>query len=380
MEYDTNTTLEQIRQLNLTGNIIPHSWYSKIKFPSGTADLLGTVLLAEIVYWYRPVAIKDERTGQLVGYRKKFSADMLQRNLSSFAEQFGSNKRQISEALKRLEDAGLIIKKLRTIDTAMGVLNNVLFLAPVPSAIAALDENPKSDDFSDNAASEEEALNVPPTTIERSRGYVQTYHPLRSNVVGTPVERSTYTKNTTEITTKITAAQMPIAAAVFSKKIKSNNAEALISDVLTNSQINVVQDAARELIKFTTANSDQLTKEIEFAILSKTTFTNANRDFFKKLNTIKKMIKKGHWNTPAGMIEKKESEQKKVIDPIKHELTEAELDCAHWQKMIRHSLEKGKKGDVDNFKNLLKQAQKKVESIKSKFFDAASKNKTCSGI
>ena len=195
MEYDLNNTLEQTRQLNLTGNIIPHTWYTKITFKNGTPDLLGIVLLADIVYWYRPVEIKDENTGKLMGYKKKFRADMMQRSLGDFTKQFGYNKRQIADALKRLEEAGLIIKKLRTIETAMGVINNVLFVAPIPSAIALLDKTidqdysaeiyvPDDVFVGDDESVASISINVPPTTIERSRGYDRTYEGVRSNVVG----------------------------------------------------------------------------------------------------------------------------------------------------------------------------------------------------
>ena len=196
MDYNLNNTLESTSKLNFIGNIIPHTWYSKITFKNGTPDLLGIVILADIVYWYRLSEIKDEKTGRLIGYKKKFKADMLQRGLGDFAKQFGYNKRQIADALKRLEDAGLIIKKHRTVETSMGVMNNVLFVAPVPSAIAAIDHNTDQQDYSaeitasdDDFASNEEATvlissNVPPTTIERSRGYDRTYEGVRSNVVG----------------------------------------------------------------------------------------------------------------------------------------------------------------------------------------------------
>lgn len=384
MEYNVESTVEQIRQLNLTGNIIPHSWYSKIKFPGGTTDLLGIILLSDIVYWYRPMEIKDERTGKLIGFRKKFAADMLQRSISSFAQQFGVSKRQVTEALKRLEDSGLIIKEFRTVETTMGVLYNVLFLAPVPTAIEALDENPKHNDFSDNEEiSHDNSLDVPPITFERSGGYVQTYQAVRSNVSGSTFKRDTYTDNTTKNTTNITAAekgnfhnallshdvQSKSAAAVFSKKIENNNTDALITDVITRNQIKTIQDSTCELTRFTMTDPEKLAKEIEFAILSTTAFTNAGRDFFKKLNTIKKVIKAGQWSTPAGMIEKKEIEHKKSIDPIKRELSDAALDCVHWQKMMCLSLEKGQESDANNFKKLLQQAQEKMQSIKLKFFD-----------
>ncbi|MFP1483844.1 hypothetical protein ACLB1S_19830 [Escherichia coli] len=35
---------------------------------------------SEIVYWYRPTEVRDEHTGALLGYRKRFQGDKLQRS------------------------------------------------------------------------------------------------------------------------------------------------------------------------------------------------------------------------------------------------------------------------------------------------------------
>src|SRR3990167_9930684 len=130
MTYNLTTTLESTSSLNFTGNIIPHAWYNRITFKDGSVDLIGIIILSDIVYWYRLVEIRDERTGQLICYKRKFKADMLQRGYESFAKQFGLSKRQVQDAIKRLEDAGLIIKELRTVHVGFTKLSNVLFLAP----------------------------------------------------------------------------------------------------------------------------------------------------------------------------------------------------------------------------------------------------------
>lgn len=67
------------------------------------------------------------------------------------------------------------------------------------------------------------------------------------------------------------------------------------------------------------------------------------------------------------LYREKESEHKKTIDPIKQELNEIKLDCAHWEKMVRMSLEKGQVKQADDFKKLHFQAKTKLESIKTKF-------------
>jgi hypothetical protein len=381
MDYNLSNSLESTRQLNLIGNVIPHSWYSHITFENGKTDLIGIVLLAEIIYWYRPTEIKCERTGRLLGYKKKFRADMLQRSNGSFADQFGLTKRQIAEGLKRLEDTGLIHREFRTIETSQGKIGNVQYLAPIVSAITMLDNDPDdnqligddtpSDDDSFIPLSEEKMNVTPPITFKRDRGHIETSKGSRSDVIGIPFERDTYTEITTKITTENTAAacerHWPIAAAAFSKKIEIADTDALIGDVLTPKQLTLIENTARELSSRVNRNPDVFAKELETVILSSTSFTHANRDFFKKLNTIKKMIKERGWQTPAAFIEKKQSEHKKTIDPLKRELNEIELDCAHWEKMVRMSLEKGQSKQAEDFRKLHLQAKSKLESTKHKF-------------
>jgi len=85
-------------------------------------------LLSEIVYWYRPTEERDERTGNIIGYHRKFKADKLQRSYDSFAEEFGFTKNQVRAAIKNLEDIGVIDLEFRTIAPNGQAMNNVLFI------------------------------------------------------------------------------------------------------------------------------------------------------------------------------------------------------------------------------------------------------------
>lgn len=128
--------VNEITQINFSGNIIPISWFKHVKFKNNKPDLLGIMILSEIIYWYRAREERDESTGQIKGYKKKFEADMLQRSYQSFADQFGVSKKQVQEAIYRLRDNGFIVVELRNIVTeTKQTLANVTFLAPVPQAI-----------------------------------------------------------------------------------------------------------------------------------------------------------------------------------------------------------------------------------------------------
>src|SRR5688572_11822837 len=139
MPSATTPEVEAIGALPFTGNLIPHAWYTVLTFPSGKPDLVAITLLADIVYWYRPVVERDPITGEVLRQRKKFQADMLQRSYQAFADHFGFTKRQVMEAMYRLEKTyGVIRKVLRHLDTPYGRCANVLFVAPIPATLQAI--------------------------------------------------------------------------------------------------------------------------------------------------------------------------------------------------------------------------------------------------
>jgi len=124
-----------ISKINFSGNIIPKNWFKSIKFPSGKADLLAINILAEVVYWYRLVEVCDEATGKVIGYKRRFKADKLQRSYQSFADMFGVSKLQVKRAMDRLKGKGLVKIEFRTIKTKDMCINNVCFIEPVSAAI-----------------------------------------------------------------------------------------------------------------------------------------------------------------------------------------------------------------------------------------------------
>ena len=142
-----NKTVLAMSQIQITGNVIPVSWYQYVCHHKGevykhTSDgeslvyksdkpyPIAILLLAEIVYWYRPIEIRDEATGEFIEYRKKFKSDKLQRSYDSFAKQFGLTKTQVKLALKFLQNkVGVIDLEFRTITIEDDIkLGNVLFI------------------------------------------------------------------------------------------------------------------------------------------------------------------------------------------------------------------------------------------------------------
>ena len=119
---------------SITGNVIPMAWYSHIVYTSGDTRIgkpysIAIELLADIVYWYRPIEVREEASGTFLGYRKKFKADKLQRSYSSFASLYGYSKKQVRDALNFLQDETKVIDLDFRHPTINGQkLGNLLFI------------------------------------------------------------------------------------------------------------------------------------------------------------------------------------------------------------------------------------------------------------
>lgn len=209
-----NKTVEKIGKINFEGNIIPANWYKHITFSSGKPNLNAIIILAEIVYWYRPTIIRDPATGEIKGYKTKFNADKLQRSYQSFADQFGISKRQAQDAIKLLRDLGLITLEFRTITmpTSGLKLTNVMFIEPVPERIEEITYNniKEIDDSDDNSVhyntsydkTKEVGYKIDGTTTQRDTSYDRTEEVSTTNVGGQTPKCGTNTESTSQTTSE----------------------------------------------------------------------------------------------------------------------------------------------------------------------------------
>jgi hypothetical protein len=126
--YSTgNSVVDEIGTMNFEGNVIPGIWFQTIQYPNSKPHLLAINILADIVYWYRPV------DGE-----KRIKEDYLQRSYDSFATYFGVTKRQISNALGFLENIGVIKRHFRTITLGGVKVSNVLYIELIPKRLQTL--------------------------------------------------------------------------------------------------------------------------------------------------------------------------------------------------------------------------------------------------
>lgn len=185
MKGSGNEIVDMAGRISITGNIIPQIWYKTITHPSGKPYLEAIVILSDIVYWYRPTEVRDERTGEVIAYRKRFKADLLQRSYADLAQQFGISKREATNAVVALEKIGVVRRHLRTIDVNGTKMANVLFLELVPKALLALT-----------------CGEVTPITFKSDTSHVQKGDLSRSEVTPLTFKSETNTENTTENTTE----------------------------------------------------------------------------------------------------------------------------------------------------------------------------------
>ena len=133
-----NPIVDAVGKMNLTGNIIPESWYHTIINENGKTNTLAILILADIVYWYRPTEERDETTLS-VSYSKKFhDEDYLQRSYEQLMEKFNISKRQARDALILLETLGVVKRHFRNIVVAGLPLSNVMYLELVPDVLKEL--------------------------------------------------------------------------------------------------------------------------------------------------------------------------------------------------------------------------------------------------
>jgi len=199
-----NEATDKLIGVEFTGNVIHQNWYKTVLLDNGKPDAISIMLLADIVYWYRPAEIRDETTGRTISFGKKFKSDLLQRTYESFSEQMGFTKRQVQESIKRLETIGVITRIFRTVKFGDLVCYNVLYIQLNFDNLMAI-------------------------TFDGIPSHIIMCHPLQGSVIPPTPECGTNTKITPEITTKnkTTTCQASIVMPTAVAPILKNNDDKL---------------------------------------------------------------------------------------------------------------------------------------------------------
>ena len=134
-----NVIVDAMGAINISGNVIPAIWYRTVTKENGKPYLLAIVILADIVYWYRPSEVRDQGTGQILGWKKKFSEDILRQSYQYYADLFGESKKTVKTAMDKLEKLQVIRREFRTVSYGDGlVCNNVMYVELNPDILYQL--------------------------------------------------------------------------------------------------------------------------------------------------------------------------------------------------------------------------------------------------
>ena len=407
--FELEKILKSMSEINFVGDIVPHAWFQNILLENGKADTHAILILSKIVYWYRPRIEVHERSEKISGYRKKFKADKLQYSIGSFAKKLGISDRQVSEALQRLDAQGIITREYRTIITSEFIkMPNMLFIVVNPEVIRRIsvlnldllqDENEDdSEHLKENSpmAQYGGAKIAPPentgleTFFQPEPTVVQKSHHGSANIAPPYCNnRRTYTKNTTEITSKITAAaktpqsafspmaNFAAAAANFKNDQNVQDAtiappqavfeDSYIAEKLTNNQKTTLLRSLQSLPHIEKQLST-LPEEVEAGLLDPNCFKMCEKNFPRKLRAILNSIQKGDWSAPSSLFnaaitaktqEKQEEQQKFQV--LKSQYEKHWGDYNHWTRFLEPSLAQGVSSQNEQF--WLKEQQKAWKNL-----------------
>lgn len=261
MIYDLTDEVKAIGSLNIEGNIIPMEWLKYIRLPNNKPDLVSIFILSDIIYWYRPTTIRDELSGRIIGYRKKFKSDLLQKGYKDLEEMFGLSRDQLRDSFQRLEKLGLIKRVFRNINSQGSSLANVMFIQIFPNKIAEILE--KKD------------IKINPNTYEEISERV-----LGNIRGGVRINPNTYTETTTKITTNNSLSLLSNV-----DNIKDNNSSSKTKERERENQMLKIWN---EIIEFKNEDHKKLTAKREKLLnLRLKEFFNCDislwKDFCKKI-------------------------------------------------------------------------------------------------
>jgi hypothetical protein len=96
--------------LHMKGDVIPSRWWQipEFQYENGKPNPVAIMILAHLVYWYRPSESTDDMTGKRFAKPKITESNMLRKSYDNLANQFGFTKRQIQDACYFLRDRGVL--------------------------------------------------------------------------------------------------------------------------------------------------------------------------------------------------------------------------------------------------------------------------------
>ncbi len=121
--------VDAIGQVKLKGNIVDREWYNHIRNKDGRCNMNAIEILAELFFLYTPTYIYDEH-GKIVGKKKKFRGDLLQKSYEHLGKRLHISKKQVMNACHYLRDEGYIFMEKRSmyVEALERQVANILYI------------------------------------------------------------------------------------------------------------------------------------------------------------------------------------------------------------------------------------------------------------
>jgi hypothetical protein len=140
----------------------------------------------------------------------------------------------------------------------------------------------------------------------------------------------------------------------------------IIGTVLTEEQKRHVEKALVDLkLPEAEISLDEFKRQICWTLLDPKSFSLAGNDFFKKLNTIQKIIRKGQWHFSLSALQHEQKQKNQALAPLERELREACAEHRHWQELKTMSQEKGQTHLLAQFEQFAVKSSLRVAEIKN---------------
>ena len=142
--YEATPTVLALRNFEMQGNILPPVWLHHLRYENGKPHPIAAIILSDVVYWYRPIELRDEATGLVTGYAQKFKEDKLQRDYKSYVNQYGFTYHQVRGGFQCLVDIGVVDLEMRTVQVSPNrQMGNVMYIGLNPPTLQSISDPPQ---------------------------------------------------------------------------------------------------------------------------------------------------------------------------------------------------------------------------------------------
>jgi len=261
-----NPVCEKMINYYPVGDMVPVTWYTNIRKGKNKPDLEAILILANIMYWYRPTEIRSESTNELIGYRQKFQADKLQKSYQQYAHFLGIPKSSVKRAIDNLVKLGLITREFRKVNIGNGIkLSNVMYVEPVLENITQITQVVNKEILEDHP---QEILEDPPSEILGEGGGREILGDIYIDYSLNSSTKNTHTKDISVTYFPSTSREYLLTKNLYNKIIANNQSIKKKYEKCTEKQIDSMLQKwcvhIDRLLRIDNQEADDIQKVIDF--------------------------------------------------------------------------------------------------------------------